>query len=151
MYNSVIDHPNSISCDAIWLDYSCIISINIITNYSVYYIKLECHVFSRLMNSLQRGFTTSNGSLLVRSRSNSDLCAIRLWFHAVFRKLYRKKYIFSVYCLRYLFWLRLNARPHADKYPYPHDRRADKDSYPHDRYVSDDLCSLIKLFCIYYG
>ena len=39
----------------------------------------------------------------------------------------------------------------ADKYPYPHDRRADKDSYPHDRNVTDDLCSLIKLFCIYYG
>ena len=39
----------------------------------------------------------------------------------------------------------------ADKYPYPHDRRADKDSYPHDRNVTDDLCSLMKLFCIYYG
>ena len=41
----------------------------------------------------------------------------------------------------------------ADKNPYPHDRRADKDSYPHDRSVTDDLCSLIKLFffCIYYG
>ena len=34
----------------------------------------------------------------------------------------------------------------ADKNPYPHDRRADKDSYPHDRSVTDDLCSLIKLF-----
>ena len=33
----------------------------------------------------------------------------------------------------------------ADKYPYPHDRRADKDSYPQDRNVTDDLCSLIKL------
>ena len=29
---------------------------------------------------------------------------------------------------------------------------ADKDSYPHDRNVTDDLCSLIKLFIyIYYG
>ena len=37
----------------------------------------------------------------------------------------------------------------ADKYLYPHDRRADKDSYRHDRNVTDDLCSLIKLFCIY--
>ena len=34
----------------------------------------------------------------------------------------------------------------ADNYLYPHDRRADKDSYPHDRNVTDDLCSLIKLF-----
>ena len=34
----------------------------------------------------------------------------------------------------------------ADKNPYPHDRRADKDSYPHDRNVTDDLCSLIKLY-----
>ena len=32
------------------------------------------------------------------------------------------------------------------KYPYLHDRRADKDSYPHDRNVTDDLCSLIKLY-----
>ena len=44
-------------------------------------------------------------------------------------------------------WLRLYARP-ADKNPYRHGRRADKDSYPHDRngsYITDDLCSLIKL------
>ena len=34
----------------------------------------------------------------------------------------------------------------ADKNPYPHDHRADKDSYPHDRNVTDDLCSLIKLY-----
>ena len=33
---------------------------------------------------------------------------------------------------------------HANKYPYPHDRRADKDFYLHDRTVTDDLCSLIK-------
>ena len=31
----------------------------------------------------------------------------------------------------------------ADK---SHDCRADKDSYPHDRNVTDDLCSLIKLY-----
>ena len=34
----------------------------------------------------------------------------------------------------------------ADKYPYLHDRHADKVSYPHDRNVTDDLCSLIKLW-----
>ena len=34
----------------------------------------------------------------------------------------------------------------ADKYPYLHECRADKDSYPHDRNVTDNLCSLIKLW-----
>ena len=43
-------------------------------------------------------------------------------------------------------WLRYMHDGLTDKYPYPHDRRADKDSYPHDRNVTDDLCSLIKLY-----
>ena len=34
----------------------------------------------------------------------------------------------------------------ATKYPYPHNHRADKDVYPHNRNVTDDLCSLIKLW-----